>query len=212
MPRFADLSISAFVDALASPQPTPGGGTVAALAGAMGASLLMMVSGLPKTRGKTEAERAALGKARAAIEPLRNRLLALADEDAEAYDRVVAAYRLAKGTDEEQRARKAAVQEAMRAATEAPLETLRVIAAVVEQAKTVAQFGNPSAASDVRVAFELLEAAAAGAAANVETNLTSLDDAAYRKKAASIVIELTNALTEHIASARVALAPEMQAG
>ncbi len=212
MPRFADLSISAFVDALASPQPTPGGGTVAALAGAMGASLLMMVSGLPKTRGNTETERETLGKARAAIVPLRDRLLALADEDAEAYDRVVAAYRLAKGTDEEKRARKAAVQEAMRAATEAPLETLRVIAAAVDQAKTVAQFGNPSAASDVRVALELLEAAAAGAAANVETNLTSLDDAGYRKNAASIVIELTNALTEHIASTRTALAPEMQAG
>jgi formiminotetrahydrofolate cyclodeaminase len=178
----------------------------------MGASLLMMVAGLPKTRSKTEAGRAALLEARTAITTQRDRLLALADEDTQAYDRVVAAYRLPKATDEEKQACTSAIQEGMRAATDAPLETLRVVASVVDQGKVIAQFGNPSASSDVRVALELLEAAAAGAAANVETNLTSLEDAAYRKAAASSVIELTNSLTEHIAAARAALAQEMQAG
>ena len=212
MRRFADLSISAFVDAIASPEPTPGGGTVAAVAGAIGASLLMMVAALPKTRQNTDAEREALAKVRASLTPLRDRLLALADEDSAAYDSVVAAYRLPKGTDEEKSARKAAIQQAMRAATDVPLETLRMTESVVEHGGSVAQFGNPSAASDVRVALELLEAAAAGAAANVETNLTSVDEPAYRKDVASVLLEVSNALTEHIASARAAVTQEIQAG
>src|SRR5919106_744890 len=99
MSRFADLTVSAFVDALASAEPTPGGGTAAAVAGAMGASLLMMVAGLSKTRGNNDQERAALSEARAALTGFRNRLLAQADADTEAYNKVTVAYRLPKGTD-----------------------------------------------------------------------------------------------------------------
>ena len=183
--RFADHSISAFVDALASPEPTPGGGTAAAVAGSIAAALLMMVAGLPKTRGNTDAERVQLTEARAALKSVRDRLLVLADDDTAAYNRVVAAYRLPKGSDAEKAARKQAIADGMHAATETPLETLRTAAEGAAHARVIAQFGNPSAASDVRVALELLEAAAAGAAANVETNLGGLQDDAYRKTAAS---------------------------
>jgi formiminotetrahydrofolate cyclodeaminase len=178
----------------------------------MGAALLMMVAGLPKTKANTDAARESLATARAALGPLQDRLLSLADEDSAAYDSVVAAYRLPKGADEERRARKSAIQHAMRAATDVPLETLRVTASVAEHGATIAQCGNRSAASDVRVALELLEASAAGAAANVETNLTSVDDVDYRKAVASAVIELTNALTEHTANARAALTHGLQDG
>ena len=207
MPRFADLSVSAFIDALASPEPTPGGGTASAVAAAMGVSLLMMVAGLTKTRGNSDQERAALGEARAALASVRDRLLTLADADTEAYDKVIAALRLPKATDADKATRKQAIQQGTRAATEAPLDILRTVVEAGAHAKRVAQYGNPSAASDVRVAVELLEAAAAGAGANVEINLTGLDDEAFRKSAASSMMELSNTLTEHTASARAALLP-----
>jgi len=207
MARFADHSISAFVDALASPDPTPGGGTAAAVGGAIGVALLMMVAGLPKTRGNTDAERVQLDETRASLVSVRDRLLALADTDTAAYNTVTAAYRLPKGTDEEKAARKQAVQRAMQAATDAPLEILRAVAEAMAHARVVAELGYSSASSDVRVALELLEAAGAGASANVEINLTALQDEAFRKAAASTMIELSNQLTEESAAARSALTP-----
>ena len=205
MPRFADLTISAFLDALGSTEPTPGGGTAAAVSGAMGTSLLMMVAGLQKTRGDADAERVQLSEARAALTSVRDRLLTLADTDTDAYNQVISAYRLPKTTDEEKAARKQSVQQGMRAATEAPLDILRTTVEAVKHGRIVGQYGNPSAASDVRVALELLEAAAAGAAANVEINLASLEDDTFKKASASAVVELSNRLNEDIAAARSAL-------
>ena len=207
MPRFADLTVSAFVDALANSEPTPGGGTAAAVAGAMATSLLMMVAGLARTRHNVDAEKIALSEARAALSSVRDRILALADTDSEAYGKVMEAFRLPKASDDQKSTRKAAIQTATRGATDAPLETLRTVAEAAKLARTVAEYGNPSAASDVRVALELLEAASAGATANVEVNLASLTDEAYRQTTASAVIELTNQITEHAAASRGALAP-----
>jgi formiminotetrahydrofolate cyclodeaminase len=206
MPRFADLSVAQFLDAIASPEPTPGGGTAAAIAAATGAALLTMVASLPKTRNKTENEAAALAAVRAALGPVRERLVSLADLDADAFEQVMAAYRLPKTTDQEKAARKDAIQRGLRAATDAPLETLRAAADAVSQARHVAAYGNLSALSDVRVALELLEAAAAGAAANVEINLASIGDEAYRKATASAAVEIANRVTEECAAARGLLA------
>ncbi len=206
MPRFADLSVSAFLDALASPDPTPGGGTAAAIAGAIGAALLMMVAGLTKTRTNTDSEKVALADARAALASVRERMTALADTDTDAFNQVMAAYRIPKSTEEQKDARKQAVQRALHAATQAPLNTLRAVVDAMRPARTIAAYGNRAAESDVRVALELLEAAAAGAVANVQSNVTSLDDEAYRKSAAAEVLELTNRLTEEAAVARAALA------
>jgi formiminotetrahydrofolate cyclodeaminase len=169
----------------------------------------MMVAGLSRTRGNTDAERVQLGETRAALVGVRDRLLTLADTDTAAYNTVTAAYRLPKSTDEEKAARKQAVQQAMRAATEAPLDILRAVAEAMAHAKVVAALGNPSASSDVRVALELLEAAGAGASANVEINLTTLQDDGYRKASASTMIELSNHLTEHSAAARGVLTPAL---
>ena len=205
MARFADRTLADFLDALASPDPTPGGGTAAAVVGAMGVSLLMMVAGLTKSRTNAQPERVALQEARAALSSIRDRFVKLADTDADAYDQVMAAYRLLKSTDAEVRARKQAVQRAMRLATGAPLATLQTVVEAMKHARGVAAHGNQSAASDVRVALELLEAAAAGAAANVEINLASLDDEAFKKSAASEVLDQTNRVTEDAATARAAL-------
>ncbi|MBW8869144.1 MAG: cyclodeaminase/cyclohydrolase family protein [Acidobacteria bacterium] len=133
----ASLSSLRFVDLLASfrsPNPTPGGGSASAVAGAV---------------------------------------------DSDAYDEVVSAFRLPKASDDEKRMRTAQIQEALRSATEVPLEIMRASAEAIHVAADVAAFGNGNASSDVQVGLELLMAALRGAKLNVAINLTSLKDAAY---------------------------------
>ena len=180
---FSTLSLHDFIQALASPQPTPGGGTAAAAAGAMGVGLLMMVAGLPRTRGNTDDERSTLAAIRERLEPLAVALEQCADQDAEAFDAVMAAYRLPKASDDEKTARRTAIAAAMQGATEAPLETLRLAVDGLETVATVAAIGNASAVSDVGVGAGLLMAAANGAAANVRINLDGLADAEFRASA-----------------------------
>jgi formiminotetrahydrofolate cyclodeaminase len=177
--RFADLTVAQLLAALASPDPTPGGGPAAAIAGAMGTSLLTMVSGLAKSKNNLDEEKAALAAAKSALEPFAARLMELADADTRSFNEVMAAYRLPKATDEDKAARTRAIQTALRGATEIPLETLRVCAEALTHARPVADFGNPSAASDAGVAIGLLKAAAEGAAANVRINLMGLKDEAF---------------------------------
>jgi formiminotetrahydrofolate cyclodeaminase len=176
--------------AFASPDPTPGGGSASAAAGAMGAALLTMVAALPKTRTGSDNDRAALTAAAAALIPLRQQLADAVDADTVAYDAVVAAYKLPKGTDAEQAARKAAIQRALRTATDVPLGVMRLSAAGLAQAAVVAAHGHRAAASDVGVAVALLSAGMQGARLNVEINLRGLSDAAYLGTAAAEVAQL----------------------
>ncbi|MGQ0735716.1 MAG: cyclodeaminase/cyclohydrolase family protein [Acidobacteriota bacterium] len=206
MSRHADLPFSTLLDRIASPEPTPGGGTASALVGAIGASLLMMVAGLAKTRTGHGDERAALDRALAELTAARTRLIDLADRDAEAFDAVLAGYRLPKGTDEEKQRRRQAIQRALGDATLIPLETVRGAADALSQGETVARCGNPSAASDVRVAVELLDAAAAGASANVAVNLAGLHDTSQIDGVAAELKQLTARLAAAAAAARAALA------
>ncbi len=194
---FSARTLTQFFDDLASSAPTPGGGTASAVAGAMGASLLMMVAGLPKSRTNADDERRHLGDAHTTLTELRAALARAADDDAAAFDAVMAAYRLPKATDEEKAARKAAIARAMRGATEAPRTTLGLCVQARACGVTVAQHGNPSASSDVRVAAQLLKAAAAGAAANIRINLDGMTDPGYRDATA---VAMAEALREADAS------------
>jgi formiminotetrahydrofolate cyclodeaminase len=207
MSKFLDQPLSGFLDALASPEPTPGGGTAAAIAGAMGVSLLMMVGGLSKSREGAEPERVALGEARAALASLRDRLAGLGDTDTDAFNQVMAAYRLPKVTDQEKSARTEAVQRGLKAATIAPLDTLRAASEALRLSRVVAQHGNRSATSDVGVGIGLVEAAAKGAAANVRTNLESLRDEAFKASAAADVDALEKQVREDVEAAQAALSP-----
>lgn len=171
-------SVADLLDAFSSPDPTPGGGSAAALAGALGAALLAMVAGLPKTRTGVPAERQALDTARAELLRLQRTLLELVDRDAAAYDQVVAAFRKPKATEDEKSRRSAAIQDAMRVATEVPVETFRAAAAAMVAGRTVAASANPSAASDIVVGTGALTLSMSGALANVEINVGSLKDAA----------------------------------
>jgi formiminotetrahydrofolate cyclodeaminase len=174
-----DLSLKQLLDAFSSSDPTPGGGSASALAGAVGSALLAMVAGLPKTRDGSDEDRAALAPAREALLALRDELAALVDRDTAAYDEVVAAFRLPKVTDEEKTMRTAAIQRALRQATETPLAVMRACGLAAQHGQTVARHGNPSASSDVHVGLELAAAGLRGARLNVEINLGSVKDESY---------------------------------
>jgi formiminotetrahydrofolate cyclodeaminase len=174
-----DKSVRQLLDAFAAPTPTPGGGSAAALAGAMAAALLEMVASMPKTKNGTPEDRAALDTVLPELKSLRALLTDLVDRDSASYDAVVAAYKLPKATDDEKAARKVAVREAMRGATDVPLETARASIAVARFTQVIAEHGNPNAKSDASVAVGLAMQAAGGARANVEINVDSVGDADY---------------------------------
>ena len=199
-----DKSVRQLLDAFAAPTPTPGGGSAAALAGAMAAALLEMVASMPKTKNGTPEDRAALDTALPELKSLRASLTELVDRDSASYDAVVAAYKLPKATDDEKAARKAAVREAMRGATDVPLETVRASLAVARLTRVVAEHGNPNAKSDASVAVGLAMQAAGGARANVEINLDSVGDADY---AAAVRAELERLMVE----TAMTLRPTMEA-
>jgi methenyltetrahydrofolate cyclohydrolase len=199
--NLTNLTITEWLQALRSPEPTPGGGSAAALAGAMGASLLAMVAGLPKSKAATAEDAARLAAAGTRCAALAGELMALVDRDSEAYAQVMAAYRQPKTTDEEKVARSASIQQAMRAATAAPLDVMRACAGAAEQGVVVAAMGNPSASSDAAVGFELLGAGLRGARLNVEINLGSIKDAEYVRRVQSEVEELERALSHETAAA-----------
>ena len=195
------LSLSRFLASLRSSDPTPGGGSAAALAGAAGASLLAMVAALPKARASNPDDLDRLKGAGDRSTALAERLESLIDRDSEAYELVMSAYRLPKGTEEEKRARSARIQDAARGAIEAPLEVMRACADAIVEAAAVASLGNANAASDVEVGLELLMAGLKGARANVEINLGSVKDASY---VGNVQAELTRVQQEAVAAARAA--------
>lgn len=182
-----------------SPAPTPGGGSAAALAGAVGASLLAMVAGLPKPRAaspdtspkSSDEDLSRLRDAGERCTALAIALEALVDRDSEAYEMVVSAYRLPKGTDDEKAARTRGIQDALKAAIAAPLEVMRACAAGLACGPVLQAHGNVNASSDVQVGLELLRAGLRGARLNVEINLGSVKDPAYITEVAAEVAGLS---------------------
>jgi len=172
-----DLGAGALLDRLASTDPTPGGGSAAALAGAMGAALCAMVAAMPRTRTGAPEERAPLEAALARARRAGTRLRALVDEDSAAFDAVMAAFRLPKGSDEEKAARRQAIAAANARATEVPLETAEQCLDVLAAAVEAAAHGNPNAQSDARTGAAAALAGLMGALENVRINLRADDPA-----------------------------------
>ena len=200
--RLSERTVTDLLAAFRSPEPTPGGGSASALAGAVGASLLAMVAALPRTRAANAEDEEALREAGQRCAALSDELTTLIDRDSEAYEQVMAAYRRPKGTDEEKAARSAAIQTALRGAIDAPLAVMRACANASIRAIAVASFGNPSAASDVQVGLELLMAGLRGARLNVEINLESVKDPAYIREE---VAAIERAAAQAVADARARL-------
>ncbi len=185
MTSYGTMALVDLLDAFASNEPVPGGGSAAALAGAVGVSLLIMVAGLPKTRTDAPEEAADLAEASARLRPLRDALLELVDEDSRAYAAVLEARRLPKATDAERQARRTSLDAAMQGATRAPLETMRFCQQALRGAVVVATHGNRNASTDTGTAVELLLAALRGAGMNVDVNLKGASDAAFAASASA---------------------------
>lgn len=205
--KLTDQTVTDLLAAFRSTEPTPGGGSAAALTAAIGASLLAMVAGLPKSRAATAEDAARLAAAGARCTAIAMELAALVDRDSESYDLVMAAYRQPKGSDEEKAARSAAIQAGLRAAIGAPLDVMRACAAAAEQGVVIAAMGNPSAASDTAVGFELLGAGLRGARLNVDINLGSVKDAGYAERIRAEAEEFERALGHETAAAGKRLNP-----
>lgn len=193
----SDLKIADFLERLAAATPTPGGGSAAALTASIAASLVAMVAALTLHSQKKKRENQDLeltAQMQAISEEarqLRDRLVALTDADAAAFERVLAAYKLPKGSEAEKHQREREIQMALQRATEVPYEVALGARRVLELAEVVALKGLTSAASDVRAGVYLAEAALQAALLNVEVNLQSIQDEGFVSRYKQLQRELS---------------------
>ncbi|MGA3062544.1 MAG: methenyltetrahydrofolate cyclohydrolase [Methylocystis sp.] len=185
-------TIAKFLDELASEQPTPGGGGAAAIMGAVGAALVSMVANLTIGKKNYEAFDAELKEARAKAEALRAELTAAINEDVDAFNAVMGAYGLPREGDEQKAARAAAIQVALKQATDAPLRAVKACHEVIKLSAIVAEKGNINVISDAGVAALAANAGLRSAALNVYINAKSIKDREF----AEIRLGEVNALTD----------------
>ena len=177
--RLVDMSVKSFVEETASESAAPGGGSIAATMGAMGAALATMVANLSgHKRGWDErweefSDWAEKGKA------FHDKLLRLVDEDTDAFNELMAAFGLPKKSDEEKAVRTAAIQEATKRAIEVPLDVMQTSLDSMEVIKAMADTGNPNSVSDAGVGALAARSAVMGAWLNVKINCGSMKDQAY---------------------------------
>jgi glutamate formiminotransferase/formiminotetrahydrofolate cyclodeaminase len=168
-----------FLDAVAAPVATPGGGSVSAIAGALAAALGQMVAGLSR---KKKSQARYVDQLSAALDELRraaDELTEAIDRDASSYNAVMAAFKLSQGDAQETRQREEAIQSATKGAAEVPLQVAEKTVALFEKLGQLEAIAAASMKSDLQVARLMAEAGARGALANVEINLASITDAAY---------------------------------
>ncbi|MEJ7812608.1 MAG: glutamate formimidoyltransferase [Gemmatimonadaceae bacterium] len=198
-------SVGGFLAAVASPAPTPGGGSVVAHVGALAAALAQMVAGLTVGRKKYVAVESEMKDLALRAAELSSTLAALAERDAEAYTAVASAYKLPKDGEGAERARADAIAHALMGASEIPLETARACAAVAELAARAAEKGNTNAVSDAGVAALLAEAACRGAAYNVRINVAAMGDRSAGQPLVDEARRLVEACARSTASAVAAV-------
>ena len=177
-----NMTIQEFLDDLASASPTPGGGSAAALVGAFGAALVAMVCRLTIGRKNYQNVSAEFEAILPRAEELRAELMELTKQDAQAYDRVMAAYQLPKETGAEKEARTAAIQDALKGASQVPLRVATVCAELLTLSEAASARGNKNAASDAGASALMVEAGLRAALLNVEINLGLIQDAEFVSK------------------------------
>lgn len=170
------MEVTAFADLLASDAPAPGGGSTAALEGALGAALTAMVCGLTAGKAKYAASQELVESVREKCAALQVRFLDVMDRDTEAFNAVAAAFALPKGTEEEKAARSGAIQAALRGCIDTPMEMMELAAETLEHTESLLGRFNDSAASDLGVAALSLRSAIQGAWLNVRINISSIKD------------------------------------
>ena len=174
------LSLTEFAGVLGSDAPAPGGGSVAALSGALGAELVSMVCRLSIGRQDLEPHKAELLATLESAQTLSKRLLTSVDLDTEAFNHVMAAFKLPKQTDEEKKTRSAQIQASYREAAQSPLAIARDCLGVLSQTQRIIGKSNPNALSDLGVASQQAYAGLEGASMNVKINLPAIKDGAFK--------------------------------
>ena len=189
--KLADLKVTEFVDLLASDAPAPGGGSAAALEGAIGAALTAMVCGLTKGKKKFAEFNDLAVEAEVKALALKDRFVDVMDRDTEAFNVVSAAFGMPKETDEEKAARSAAIQKGLEGCTATPFEMMEIAVETLELTDSILGKSNDSAASDLGVSALSLRAAVQGAWLNVLINIGSLKNKElaedYRAKGEAIL-------------------------
>ncbi len=184
--KLADMQVTAFVDLVASDAPAPGGGSVAALAGGIGAALTAMVSGLTVGRQKYADVQELVLDSQKKASALQARFIDVMDRDTEAFNVVSAAFGLPKDNDEQKAARTAAIQNGLKGCTKTPFEMMELAAESIDLLASIVGKTNDTATSDLGVAALSLKAAMQGAWMNVLINVGSIKDqefaAEYRTK------------------------------
>ena len=189
-----DVSVTMFLDNLASDSPAPGGGGAAALSGAMAAALVSMVCQLTIGKPRYAEVEAEMRDTLDRAEALRRELQELAEVDVTAFNRLSASYKLPRTTDADIAIRRDAIQTSLRGATGVPLRTARAAAAILPLCPAVAERGNQNAVSDVGVAALLAQAAVRAALLNVDINLRALEDRIYVRQVRAEVERLMDGL------------------
>ena len=200
-----DLAVKEFIDKVTGNDPVPGGGSVSALNGSLAASLAAMVANLTVGRKKYAEVNDEMEQISARMTEQSAKLLADVDRDAEAYDRVFAAFKLPKETDEEKAVRKEAIQRETKYAAEVPMEVARTASELLPMIDAAARRGNSNAVTDATVAMMCARTAVIGALLNVRINLTSITDEAFVKamteeadRLEAVAVEAEHKLLEYV--------------
>jgi len=193
---FTQKSVDQFLDALASKEPAPGGGSGAALGGALAAALVSMVCNLTIGKKGYEDVQEPVADLLRKSEAIRNELPQLLEADTQVYGKVMAAYRQPRKTPEQKRARNIAMQGALKEATEVPLSIAERCAQVVELSLPAAEMGNQWAVSDAGVGVLLADASMRAALLNVYINLSSIKDKDYVQQTLAHVETITGGKDE----------------
>ena len=178
-----DKTLEKFLHELASAAPTPGGGSAAAVMGALGAALISMVCNVTLGKKGQEQVSGEMMAVRTSSERLRARLTAMVSDDISAFNGLMQAYRLPKATDEEKTQRAKAIQAGLKAATEAPLDCARVCAEVIGIARRAAEHGYAGVISDAGVGVLAAQSALRSASLNVAINVPNLEDRDFARAA-----------------------------
>ncbi|HDO19205.1 MAG TPA: methenyltetrahydrofolate cyclohydrolase [Thermoplasmatales archaeon] len=176
MTKLVDMKIKEFLEELASDSPAPGGGSVAALSGALAAALSSMVCNLTIGKEKYADVEDEMEDVLERCNNVMKRLIEIIDEDTEAFNMVMEAFKLPKGTDEEKMIRKERIQESLKKASLVPLETARLCVEIMELARVVTEKGNKNSITDAAVSAILAKAGLESAILNVKINLKSIND------------------------------------
>lgn len=177
--KLAEMQVTEFVNLMASDAPAPGGGSAAALEGALGAALTAMVCALTVGKKKYADVQELAVESQKKAEDLKARFVDVMDRDTEAFNAVSAVFAMPKDTDEQKAARKAAMQEALKGCTKTPFEMMQLACETLELTRSLVGRLNASAASDLGCSALALRAAIQGAWLNVLINISGINDEAF---------------------------------